>query len=129
MKNEGEKAYEYYERALIANKNVFGEQHINTAGCLNNIATHFLEEGNLDHAKSLYDKALNIYLLNYPTEHHPSIGTCYYNLGVLYHQLTMWEDSIANFNKALAIFEKVYGVNHPNTNMVRNDLNNTINLI
>ena len=56
---------------------------------------------------------------------HPDLATSYNNIGVVYYHKGDYESALDYFQKALAIREKVLGVDHPRTIYVRNNIEET----
>ena len=53
-------AKEYYEKALIIRKKIFGEEHADVAASYNNLGSFYQDLGQYNKAKEYYKKALII---------------------------------------------------------------------
>ena len=54
---------------------------------------------------------------------HPSVAGSWNNLGSAWYSKGQYDQAIAYYEKALALFTKIIGKNHPHTKIVRNNLN------
>lgn len=83
-------------------RNIFGEQSIDYALSLNNLALIYYEMDKLSEAQKFFEKALNIKKLVLPEKHcHISIG--YFNLGLVYDKLNQDSEALDNYRKAMEI--------------------------
>jgi len=64
--NEGK---EYYEKALIIRKKIFGEEHADVAASYNNLGSFYQDLGQYKEAKEYYKKALIIRKKTFGEEH------------------------------------------------------------
>ena len=121
-------AIDYYNKALAINVKIFGKEHPDTAGTLNNLgnAWHSLSE----HHKAIdyYNKALAINVKIFGEEH-PDTASCLNNLGNAWHSLSEHHKAIDYYNKALAIDIKTLGEEHPNAASCLNNLGNVWHLL
>ena len=70
-------------RALLFNKQRFGEAHLKTAYALNELATLYLDQGNYGQAEPLFQQAITIFEENLGAEH-PNTTGCVKRLALLY---------------------------------------------
>ncbi len=114
-------AIDYYNKALAINVKIFGKEHPDTAGTLNNLgnAWHSLSE----HHKAIdyYNKALAIDIKTLGEEH-PNAASSLNNLGNVWHLLGEHKKAMDYYNKAEKINIKFLGANHPNIAITFNNL-------
>ncbi len=117
---DSKKAIKYYEQALAIDKEVFGENHPNVAGDLNNIGSALYHLGEPKKAIQYYEQALAIDKEVFG-EKHPDVATGLSNIGLAWKRLGEPKKANQYYNQALTIDKEVSGENHPN---VARDLNN-----
>lgn len=113
INGNNEKALEYLSEALAIRKNIFGQKSSKVAALYNNIG---LVYSGIDESKAAnyYEDALEIYKAAYPANH-PTLAIAYSNLGQIYRKQKVFNTSLAEYAKALAIWEAIYpGLGHPN---------------
>lgn len=113
LNGNNEKALEYLSEALMIRKNIFGVESTKVAALYNNIG---LVYSGIDVriAATYYEDALEIYQRAYP-ENHPTLAIAYSNLGQIYRKQEVYNTSLTEYGKALAIWDVIYaGMNHPN---------------
>jgi tetratricopeptide (TPR) repeat protein len=111
-----------YERALAIQEKVLGPEHPDTATGLSNLAYLLHAQGDLAGARPLYQRALAIQEKVLGPEH-PDTATSLSNLAFLLHAQGDLAGARPLYERALAIDE------HPNTNLVRNNLSRLLLLI
>ena len=79
-------AKEYYEKALIIRKEIYGEHHGDVAASYNNLGTVYSDLGQYGEAKANHEKALIIRKEIFG-EHHATVAESYNNLGTVYGDL------------------------------------------
>ena len=104
-------AKEYYEKALIIRKEIYGEKHGNVAASYNNLAAVYSELGRYSEAKEYYEKALIIRKEIYG-EKHGDVAASYNNLGIVYNNLGQYNEAKDHCEKALIIRKEIYGQHH-----------------
>ena len=114
-----------YRRALAMDEDIFGKDHPNVAGSLNDLALLLKNTNHLTDAEPLYRRALAIYEESYCTGH-PHIATTLGNLAALLFATNRPMEAEPLFRRALAINEANLGTDHPN---VSRDLNNLAALL
>ena len=98
-----EKAYEIY----LQNKN--HQKAINTK---TNIATAFLQQKNFLKSLQIYSKVLPEWQSLYP-DGHPTMGFIWINLARIRQQMDERDKANKNFQSALELYLKYFGVRHP----------------
>jgi tetratricopeptide (TPR) repeat protein len=101
------------EEALNTAIKAFGENHIQVATSLNNLAAFYKSQGKFAEAEPLYTKALSIWETNLG-KGHPDVGSCLNNLGDLYFSCAKYDESEKCYKDSLEIFEKKLGRGHQN---------------
>lgn len=104
-------AEEFYQKALIIQKENFGENSSDTAQTYNNLGSLYCNLGNLGKSEYFYKKALEI-RKNIYGEKHPSIADSFNNLGVLCLNKGNLNEAIKFFNKAFDIRIEIFGKKH-----------------
>jgi tetratricopeptide (TPR) repeat protein len=113
--------------ALAMARQVFGEQHINTAAALHNLAWHYMEQERYDDAVPLFLQALRNYYnqdsetMGQPLKAHYMAATLN-GLGELYRKQQHYQGAEAFYNQALRMQQKALGITHPDTAMTLNNL-------
>lgn len=118
------KAKELYEKSLRIVKQLFGEENINTAAVYHSFAGLYEEQDEYAKAKELYEKSLRItkQLLG---EEHPRTARCYHELARTYIFLVeqdKFKKAITYMLKAYSILSTRFGIDHRETQIVRDDL-------
>ena len=114
-------AKEYYEKALIIRKEIYGEHHGDVAASYNNLGTVYSDLGQYGEAKANHEKALIIRKEIFG-EHHATVAESYNNLGTVYGDLGQYSEARENYEKALIIIKKIYGEHHGNVAGIYNNL-------
>ena len=114
-------AKEYYEKALIIRKEIYGEHHGDVAASYNNLGTVYSDLGQYGEAKENHEKALIIRKEIFG-EHHAKVAGSYNNLGTVYGDLGQYSEARENYEKALIIIKKIYGEHHGNVAGIYNNL-------
>ena len=104
-------AKEYYEKALIIRKEIYGEHHGDVAASYNNLGTVYSGLGQYGEAKANHEKALIIRKEIFG-EHHATVAESYNNLGTVYGDLGQYSEARENYDKALIIRKEIYGEHH-----------------
>lgn len=113
INGNNEKALEYLSEALTIRKSIFGLKSTKVAALYNNIG---LVYSGIDESEATryYENALEIYKNVYPSNH-PTLAIAYSNLGQIYRKQQVYNTSLAEYEKALGIWEAIYpGMDHPN---------------
>ena len=107
---------------IIKNKNSLedNKELIVTAGALfANLSGVYFEQGDYKQAHENLEKALEIHIALFGTEH-PITAKTYNNLALLCGEQRNYEQALVNFKRALEILERVLGTEHPDTARVYN---------
>ena len=104
-------AKEYYEKALIIKKEIYGEKHGDVAASYNNLGIVYRNLGQYSEAKEYYEKALIIRKEIYG-EKHGDVAASYNNLGIVYRILGQYNKAKEYYEKALIIRKEIYGEKH-----------------
>jgi tetratricopeptide (TPR) repeat protein len=109
-----QEAQRYYEKAVAMKREVFGEESLDTAASLNNLALVYDAQGKYDDALSLYEHVLGI-KRKALGEQHIGITTTLNNLAMLYRAQGKYEKALNFHQQELAITRKALGEHHPDT--------------
>ncbi|CAH3189100.1 unnamed protein product, partial [Porites lobata] len=104
-------AKEYYEKALIIRKEIYGEKHGELAASYNNLGAVYRDLGQYSEAKEYYEKALIIRKEIYG-EKHGDVAASFNNLGIVYRNLGQYSEAKEYYEKALIITKEIYGEKH-----------------
>ena len=115
-----EGARSYYERALAIRKKVHGEENPETAVTLNNLAILLDNQGDYDEARSYYERALAI--REKVLGDHPDTAVSLSGLAAMLVEQGRYDEARPHYERALAIREKMLGKNHPETEMLQQNL-------
>jgi tetratricopeptide (TPR) repeat protein len=108
-------------RGLSICEQNLGDEHLDTARCLNDLARLYWQQGKYELAEPLFQRALSIRERQLGSEH-PDTATNLDNLAVLYWQQGKYELAEPLFQRALSIRERQSGVEHPDTAKSLNNL-------
>ena len=101
----------YHEKALMIQKDIFGEEHTDVATSYNDLGIVYFSLGEYSHAKELYEKALMIQSKIFGEEH-AHVAISYGNLGLLYSSIGEYNQAEEIYQKALLIQKKIFGEEH-----------------
>ncbi len=118
---EYEKSKELYIKVLRLNKQMFGEKHLDTSICYNNLALVYAAQGEYEKAEELYIKSM---LINKKilSKKDPATVSVYNNLAALYADQGKYGKAEELYIKSLRISEKMLGEVHPQTAIYYNNL-------
>ncbi|MEG5198196.1 CHAT domain-containing tetratricopeptide repeat protein [Microcoleus sp. A6-C5] len=108
------------ERALTIRRKVLGQEHLDVARSLNNLALLYKSQGRYSEAEPLYRQALEMRkrLLR---DNHPDVATSLNNLAGLYQSQGRYSEAEPLYRQALEMRKRLLGDNHPD---VADSLNN-----
>jgi tetratricopeptide (TPR) repeat protein/ABC-type amino acid transport substrate-binding protein len=109
------------QRGLTAREFVFGLEHPNTIGSLNNLATYYQSRGQYEKAEPLLKRGLEASERALGKEH-PSTIAIINALALLFSDQGKYNEAEPLMRRALAIEEKAYGPDHPNVALRLNNL-------
>jgi tetratricopeptide (TPR) repeat protein len=111
----------WYRDGLEAAKKIFGEDHLDVATSLNNLAALHQAQGKYEEAEPLYRSALEMYkrLLG---EEHPNVATSLNNLAVSYQSQGKYEGAESLYLAAFEIRKRILGEEHPHMATSLNNL-------
>ncbi|MDZ8096661.1 MAG: tetratricopeptide repeat protein [Nostoc sp. DedQUE05] len=115
-----DKAEPWYEQCLEITKQRLGENHLDIATSLNNLAGLYYSQGRYSEAEPLFIKALALWrkLIG---EEHPKVATSLNNLALLYRYQGKYSEAEPLFIQALILRHKLLGEEHPD---IATSLNN-----
>ena len=116
-------AKEWYERALIIRKEIYGEHHSDMAASYNNLGNVHTDLDQYSKAKEYHEKALVIRKKIYG-EKHGDVAASYNNLGIVYNNLGQYNEAKDHCEKALIIRKEIYGQHHGHVAASLNNLGN-----
>ncbi len=107
-----DEAEQLFREALAISERVYGDQHRETATCLDNLATCLRKQGRYVDAVTFCSRSLEVReaILG---KKHAHTATSYSNLGFLYRTLGRYEEAQTLLAQSLAIREQSLGTNHP----------------
>lgn len=114
QKGRLDKAYEYYTLALSCMPASMDPREISAV--YNNIATTFMGRGDYEQANVYFFKSLGIKLDLGETS--PAVAVNYNNIAMTYRFLENYGPALEYGHRALTLFEKLVGKEHPNTGSV-----------
>jgi serine/threonine protein kinase len=102
------------ERALDLRRRVLGERHPDTLMSMNNLASLYMNQGELARAKPLFTELLDA-RRRVLGEEHPDTARTMNNLAMLYEYQGEYKLAEPLYTKALEIKRRVLGEDHPST--------------
>jgi tetratricopeptide (TPR) repeat protein len=111
----------YFEMSLEACYRIFGVQHVNTAGSLQNLALVNILKEEYAESISIFNKSLEI-SLKMEGQNHPNVARLLSNLGSAHFKLGNIELASEYFQKALIIDSKVLHHSHPSLALDYDDI-------
>jgi tetratricopeptide (TPR) repeat protein len=114
------KAQDWLEKGLNINEKVFGIDHLNTTGSLNNLAGLYCIMGRYKEAELLFRRALQIRSETLG-EVHSDTALCLNKLAELYHSLGRYEEAELLYTRALSIVQTIFGEKHMYAAIVLNN--------
>jgi tetratricopeptide (TPR) repeat protein len=117
-------ALKIFQKALFIREKEFGREHFDTALSFNNVGLIYSKKAYHDEALESYQKALVVFEKVFGPEH-PSAAIFYNNIGLAYanrgdHDKFIYGGGTGDFakgleffKKALAVREKIFGLEHP----------------
>ena len=109
------------EKALITRKKVLGENHIDTAESLDNLARFYESQGRYSEAEPLYKQVLAIAKTQLG-DNHLNTGAILNNLAGLYESQGRYNEAEPLYKQALAIAKAQLGDDHLTTSIGLNNL-------
>lgn len=122
---ENSKAQEYMLKALSLDKNIYGENSNNVAISYDHIGLTYLMEKDYSKAMEYCQHAITIKEELFGQED-PRTASSYTSLGVIYDRQKNYSKAIEYFEKALMIEEKHLGMNHYDTKLTKQYLEQTL---
>ena len=110
-----------YERALVINRGIYGEEHGDVAACLSNLGQVYSSLGEYNQAKELYERALTIEKKVFGEEH-DHVATSLNNLGQVYYSIEEHNQAKELYLKALMIQKKIFGDENSHVALSYNNL-------
>ena len=107
-------ALKYEERALEIRRQLFGEQHPDTADSLNNVGGTYGGLGNHKEALRYKERALKIFRQLFG-EQHPDTAASLNNVGKTYSDFGNHKEALKYKERALGIRRQLFGEQHPDT--------------
>jgi tetratricopeptide (TPR) repeat protein/CHAT domain-containing protein len=105
-------AARHYKWALALALHVFGEEHLNTAAILCNLANCSRKLGQYAEAERRHRRSLDIRETKLGTDH-PEVADSLYNLGTLYSHMGKDTKAHLHYQRCLKIREAKLGTDHP----------------
>ncbi|MHB8064436.1 MAG: tetratricopeptide repeat protein [Ruminiclostridium sp.] len=134
-------AEDYYRRSLSIRQKKLNKNHPDIAQTLSNLSTFYIDLGNFSKAIDYQEQALSMFIIAYSKDKleeitgyeeqtpkivinnyingilmditHYNIAIALTNLGICYSHIGNYNESDLILNKAIDIFEKTYGFEHP----------------
>ena len=121
QQGRGAEAEKHYRRALGELEEVFGPDHLEVAGCLNNMGVCMRDLGRQIEAQHMHRRALRIRQALLGREH-PDVAMSLNNLASCLYDLGDLQEAQPMLRRALDIAVKTLGEDHPLTLNVRANL-------
>ena len=110
--------YEEAEKCLLRlleiQKEIYGEEHVETATTYHKLGFLYSDTGRMDEAIAYYKKTLEIRRKTL-RKYHPDISNILTNIGRFYAQQEDWEMAFEHFNESLYIVKRNFGTTHKKT--------------
>ena len=120
-------ALDCYKESLYLCLKFLPENHPYFATIYNNIGSvYYKEKGKEELALDYFEKALQIRIQKYGDDN-SDVALVYYNIAKIYEKKHEIEKAISYFEKAMLIFDKALGSNHPKTKATQEALNHIKN--
>ncbi|MDZ8024748.1 MAG: tetratricopeptide repeat protein [Nostoc sp. DedQUE11] len=113
-------AIPWCEKFLEVTKKRLGEEHLDVAQSLNDLASLYYSQGRYSEAESLYIQAL-AFMRRLLGEEYPLVATSLNNLAELYRSQGRYSEAEPLHQKALTLRQRLWGEEHPD---VATSLNN-----
>jgi tetratricopeptide (TPR) repeat protein len=110
---DAKQALRYCLKALKLCRQIYGDNHLQTALSFNNLAVEFHIAGKYAQARRLYRCAYAIYRAEHPNIANPEIARTLHNLGELLEDQGRYRRACPYFRRALAMLEQVLSPSHP----------------
>ena len=107
-------AIQSFQRALDIKRQLFGEEHPDTAECYFFLGVTQHASGNFLSALQSLQRALEIRLKLFAQEH-PDTGQSYFSLGATQYATSDFSSALQSYQRALDIRVKLFGEEHPDT--------------
>ena len=112
-----------FKRSIEILEQRLGQEHLNVAITISNLAAVYRQEGKIDEAVSLYRRALSIFEKRLGMDH-PKVIVALNTLASTFEDESAYEDARQLYNRVLTIQEKRLGADNPNiTSALRNIAN------
>ena len=111
-----------FQRALEIYIKIYGNEHIETADAISNLACFYHDQHHHASAEPLHRRALAIAEITLGADH-PDTATYLFNLAGLLSEDLQYGEAETLYQRALAISEKALGTEHQDTVDIRNGLN------
>lgn len=109
-------AEDLYEQALLILEGSQESRHANLGVLLNNLASLYISQGRHAEARRILGRALSMQA-NTGSPDHWSVAAILYNLGLLCREEGLYEDADSFYSQALAIYERIFGLMHPDVRL------------
>lgn len=107
--------------ALLIRRRLLGEDHLDIARTLNNLASLYRRQGKYDEAEPFYRQALTIREKLLGTEH-PETARSLNNLAIFYQSQKEYKQAESLYQRTIAIYELHLGSDHPDVARTLNNL-------
>jgi len=116
-----DRALECYQKTLIINEKMLGENHPDIFKIYDNIAKVYQNMGNYSEALEWLQKSLKI-RLKITSENDLSFVNTYNNFGSIYSEQVNYSKALEYYQKAMVISQNIIGFEHPVTAMTYNNI-------
>ncbi|CAK9188740.1 unnamed protein product [Sphagnum troendelagicum] len=117
--NKLDEALMYYERALAIRLEHLPSTHPEIAASYNNIGYLYKKQGKKEKALDMYEKSLTVKLASLPPNH-PMVALSHSNIAVLLRDFGRYDEALQHGLKALHISISAFGVEHSETQLYQN---------
>lgn len=114
-------AIEVQNKALAASIKAYGPNHPKVAVVWNNLGKSYNAKGDYERAIEFSNKALAVFIET-GDEYHIDLAATWNNRAHAYYAMGQYQLALDDLNKALPVYEKFRGIDHPQTNAIREAL-------
>eukprot|EP00058_Branchiostoma_floridae_P011437 XP_002596925.1 hypothetical protein BRAFLDRAFT_76425 [Branchiostoma floridae] len=107
---DNRQALVYVQQGLQVIRRFYGDEHPDTAACLNSLGSVWVKLAEHKEACSCFEEALQIFKTVYgPSTAHCGIAHCLTNLGAVWSDLGDQRKSVKYYEESLQMYERIYG--------------------
>jgi tetratricopeptide (TPR) repeat protein len=111
-----------HREALAIRRKVFGEEHVEVASSLDNLALTLRAAGRLEEAETLERQALAMRRKLLGGEENLAVAGSFNNLGMILQDREQLAEAESAFRDSLRLESKILGADHPSIGIIRQHL-------